>query len=442
VLPGIKSLLTTTRSALQRLTQGGSHEESENRHAIAQTRRYWDEGAALTLVDIVREGETKASGKVQYISLNDFRTSVGDLWNQYQDHILLIAETTIARMLGRGRLFIPVPKAADQPPGTDTWLLLMPDLDPDAAAEHAEAIARRLGEKLLGERFTEHAPAMPTAAQLDLTGVMSADGSLNLDALRSAVNRARTAQAAVVATAATPVTATSQSSTVMIRPAWRTATEMEDSYFLRPISARGEDVTADPAVPFPEAAAIAACSTAARLLDTISRTNLRAMIALPLPYPLLYSPAAQNLRKAIDRMPSKLRLLHLRVEIVRTPPQVLADQLVGLREIFRSAVRDVAFSVDAFAPHSDVFALKHISIGTDLSCARSWDETDLRKALGQLRADAAGRHTYVLGLRSSAHARIAVSCGIDEIGGISISKDITSLPGQLRVIPQTAIIAP
>jgi hypothetical protein len=260
--------------------------------------------------------------------------------------------------------------------------------------------------------------------------------------LKSAVNRARAVQATIIATAAPPATAVNPRGAVMIRPAWRAATEMEDSFFLRPMSAHGEDVVADSTVPFPESAAMNACTAAARLLETVQRTGLRAMIALPVPYALLYAPAAEQLRQSIDRMPRQQRLLHLRVEIVRTPPQVLAEQLAALREVFRASVRDVAFLVDPFHLASDVFTLDHIGIGADLSSARGWDEGDLRNALGQMRAAAAERHTYVLGLRNAAHARIAIGARMDEIGGTSISKDVAELPAHLRVIPQTAIIAP
>ena len=65
-------------------------------------RVYWDDSVALTLSNLVQETETRASGRVQVISLADFREAVGELWAKYQSRILLIAESTISRMIGKG----------------------------------------------------------------------------------------------------------------------------------------------------------------------------------------------------------------------------------------------------------------------------------------------------------------------------------------------------
>src|SRR5437868_6002196 len=77
---------------------------------------YWDHDIEMTLTSLVRESETRASGRVQLLSLASFRDDIGELWDQYQDRILMIADTTIARRLGRGNTYI----VQDE----ETWLLL------------------------------------------------------------------------------------------------------------------------------------------------------------------------------------------------------------------------------------------------------------------------------------------------------------------------------
>jgi hypothetical protein len=440
---GFKRFFETARAVVEKLRADDG--ETADRRMIDEKRRYWDDSAGLTIADLAREGQTKASGRVQLISLADFRASIGDLWEQYKDRILLIAETTIARMIGRGHTFIPMRNPQDASGEADTWLLFLPGLDKEEARDLAEAIALKLGEKLVGARFTPHDPPLPHSATLDLTGVVSADGTLNMDALKSAVSRARQAQSAVIGKpeptfAAQP--APRPRASAALRPAWNAATATEESFFLRPAAATGEELVLDTGAPFPESVAANLCTAAAKILGDINKKGLRAKLTLPVPYALLYTPAAGELRAAVSAMPKHLRLLHLRLEIVRTPSQASADQLAILRELFRPEVREVAFLIDPFTKPSDIFALDHIAIGADLTGARGWDETDLRTAVTDLRTGAANRPTYLLGLRNRFHAAMAIKGGIDEVGGASISGDIDDVPNPLRVIPESALITP
>jgi len=101
------------------------------RVAELQARVYWDDGVTLTLSNLAQETETRASGRVQVISLADFRAAIGELWEKYQNKILIIAESTIGRMIGKGNTYIPQ--------GEDTWLLLFPGLSSDKAQQRADA---------------------------------------------------------------------------------------------------------------------------------------------------------------------------------------------------------------------------------------------------------------------------------------------------------------
>src|SRR4051812_13027576 len=146
-----------------------------------QPRGYWDHDVELTLAKLVHEAETRASGRVQLLSLASFRDDIGELWDQYRDRILLIAETTIGRRIGRGNTFI----MQDE----ETWLLLFPGLDEHEALRRADDIARKIGEKLIGARFAPENARLPEMTKLDLA--VGANGKVSAEAMRAAVARTK-----------------------------------------------------------------------------------------------------------------------------------------------------------------------------------------------------------------------------------------------------------
>jgi hypothetical protein len=148
----------------------------------------WDDGLSLTLAQMATETTTKASGRVQVITLAHLRHAMGDEWVRLRERVVLIAESTIGRMIGKGNNYIPQDE--------DSWLLLMPSLSEPEAEDRANDIARTLGQKLIGERFIEREPPLPQAAKVDLSLALRADGSLDLEALKASARQARLALAA------------------------------------------------------------------------------------------------------------------------------------------------------------------------------------------------------------------------------------------------------
>lgn len=148
----------------------------------------WDDSLSLTLSQIATDTMTKASGRVQVITLAHLRHALGEEWEKHRARVLIVAETTIGRMIGKGNTYIPQDE--------DSWLLLMPALSETEAEDKADAIATSLGEKLIGERFAEREPPMPQAAKIDLASIMRPDGSFDLEAAKLSVRRARLALAA------------------------------------------------------------------------------------------------------------------------------------------------------------------------------------------------------------------------------------------------------
>ena len=277
-------------------------------------RVYWDEGVALALTDIVRETETRASGRVQVITLANFRTAIGDLWDRYEQRILLIAESTISRMMGRGNPYIPQDK--------DTWLLLFPAAPEAEAIKRADAIAARIGEKLVGARFSEIPPPLPEASKLDLRGALNADGSLNLERVKTAVENVRQSMSLGIGSAtstvgragnltqpaAVPAPAPRKKSeaaqlSITYRPAWNAETQSLNSFFFRATKSDGSDVFGPGGACPTDATALDLLGLAGRAFSEISEPGLRAILTVPVPYPALRGPHLADFQRAISNLP-------------------------------------------------------------------------------------------------------------------------------------------
>jgi hypothetical protein len=403
------------------------------RRALRRRKRPWDHSVGLTLNRLIHRDETKASGTVEVLSLAELRAAIGDLWADYAERILLIAESTIARMIGRGHTFIPRSE--------DTWLLLFPDLTVAEAEERAEQIAARIGEKLVGERFTPHELPLPTTATLDLTGVVASDGTIDETALAAAVARARAGLKTVDEPDPEPAMRANGGGayTMRLRSAWNASTQVVDAFFIRPL-VRGQDLVLDPNVAFPATISQALCATCEGLLQEMHAHALRAKLVLPVPYALAAGPAGVEFAERVAAMPRNLRLLHLRIEIARLPHNASLEAMARVRELFRPLVRDVAFLGDGFALPSELFNLDHITVGIDLAFARGWSEAELEGLLVDVRRRAGARPVYALGLRNRAHVRIALAVWIDEIDGPFLPPLETRLPERLSVIAPEQIM--
>ncbi len=398
---------------------------------------YWDDGVSLALTNLVRETETRASGKVQVISLAEFRGAIGNSWEPYQSRILMIAETTIARMIGRGNIFLPH--------GDDAWLLLLPGLSEDKAQRRADAIAASIGQKLVGARFTAQYPPMPEAEKLDLGGALNADGSLNMAAVRTAIDRVR--QGPLAPAAAGPAIGAAAPSTAAqlqtyFTPAWCAATERIDSFHFRARPDDGANIYAYAAPVYSDATIIDLTRIATIAFTTMCAAGVLAKVSIPVPYGALRGPALPEIQRLIASLTQRERLMQLRLEVVRIPPRVTTDTLIPIRELFRPYVRDVAFMIDLFSPHDQLMELDHIMLGADVGDAGSLSDDDLFQEMLTFRRQAPQREAYVLGLHSRGRVRMAISAGINEIGGSAISSNLKSLPTETSIVPRETLLAP
>ncbi len=410
-------------------------------------RAYWNSGIAFTLNNLVREIETRASGRVQVISLAEFRGAIGALWETYQSRILLIAESTIARMIGRGGTFIPQ--------GDDTWLLLFPRLSEEAAQARTDAIAARIGDKLMGQQFTPHELPLPVAAKLDLTGVVGADGSLDVVAVHAAVERARQAQSSTPSTnhgqpnptalPAGPARPAQRSAAhqlqVLYRPAWCADTQTVDTYFFRAFTDSGLNLFTESGPSMNAATAAELVHMAAASFTAMCKAGLRAKFVLPLQFSTLQGSALPEVQRTIAQIAQHDRLLQLRIEIVGAA-RITADRLIGARELFRAYVREVAFLVSPFSPQDPAWALDHIMLGADVSQETSHNDDEFFQAMLLFQQHAGRRGTYVLGLQSRKQLAHAVRAGINEVGGPAFLDDVKRLPERIAIVRREELLAP
>lgn len=444
-LAALTPVLSNVRAAIRRFA--GVQEEEP----VESARVYWDDGVALALNDLVQEAETRASGRVQVITLGEFRATIGELWDKYEPRILLIAETTISRMIGKGNTFIAQDK--------DTWLLLFPALSEPDALKRADAIAARIGEKLVGAHFTEVPPPLPEASKLDLSSALNADGSLNIERVKTAVENVRQATSlglgaakgtakklvkpprpapppAAIVPAKADLSAKSELTQLSIsyRPAWSAETQSLSSYFFRAAKSDGSDVFASGTAPPNDATALDLLATAARAFSEMCERGLRATLTIPIPLPALRGPALPDIQKLIANLPQRDRLMHLRVEVTHVPPRIGAESLVPIRELFRPYTRDVAFLLDPFALAEQVLVLDHIVVGIEIPRTARHGDDEIFQAMLVFRQRAGRRQTYALGLSSRLQVAHAVTANIAEVGGSGVATETKKLPDQVTVI--------
>lgn len=408
----------------------------------------WDSDIDLTLTSLVGETTTKASGRVQVLTIAQLRNELGEAWDRYKGRVLLIAETTIGRMIGKGNVYIPQDE--------DSWLLLMPSLNESEAEAKADEIAKVLGEKLVGERFQEREPPLPQTAKVDLDKALNADGTFNTAAVKAAVKKVRLVLAARDArrpareldaskpkAIGTPASFAQASQfpalTLTYRPCWVTETESFSIYALRAFTASGEPLFG-PNAP----AAVTAALNDATFIDLakaafadftgMTQKNLRATYVLPVPFSIMTRSLGAVFLRALAALPQRERLTCLRIELVNVPPSAAMGTLASVREVFRGRVKDVAFLMDLAQLNDQVMALDHVVLGVEARADGVPAEADFQSALVAFRRRAAGRRAYVMGLRNRASAAFAVQSGMDEISGTGLLDDVRALPDRIQVL--------
>ena len=440
------------------------------RKAAPKPRVYWDDDVTLTLGSLVSETETKASGKVQVISLAAFRESIGDLWERYQDKVIMIAETSIARRIGKGNTYI----ALDE----DTWLLLFSRADEGQAQARADAIAAAIGEKLMGARFALEEIPLPEAQKLGLADILNADGTVNLDAMRAEVAKIKAAQRAfakplapsharkvkegktikpprmvVRARAmpaapappppapATPAEEPSKIEGLLLRyrPAWNAESQSANTVHFRAYTPEGLSVTDDETAPLNNATALDVVRAGLKAFTEMRKAELPMLFCLPLPIGALNGPALGEAQKLIAAVARDDRLGYLRPDLRRLP-RANPEKLVALRELFRSHVRGVSFPINPFTGIESMLALDHVSYLADLTKEAGSSDAEMFEMLLQLKNRAGTRAVAVTGLRKRGHLAKAVAVGVAEASGPALMDESKHMPERVQRIPRESLM--
>ncbi len=420
----------------------------------------WDQDIDLTLGTLVNDATTKASGRVQVLTIAHLRAELGDAWDRYKKKVLIIAENTIGRMIGKGNTYIPQDE--------DSWLLLMPALSEHEAQLKADEIAMVLGEKLVGERFEEKEPPLPQTAKVDLAQALNPDGSFNSTAMRNAVKRARLTLAAKdarrsvkeldqIKANAKPLekplgTAASFSQaslfpslTLAYRQMWQSDTESFSAFALRAFTDTGEPVFG-PNAPatvqsaLNDATIIDLAKAAFADFSAMTQKNMRATYVVPVPFSVMTRKLGAVFLRALAALPQKERLTFMRIELVNIPSRTPVGTLIDVRELFRGRVKDVAFLLDLGHLNQEVLALDHITIGAEPHTDLFANDQYLHEAMSFFRRKASGRRTYIMGLRTREQASFALHTGIDEISGPGIADDLRHLPDRTTVVYKQELV--
>ncbi|MSO73511.1 MAG: hypothetical protein EXQ84_07935 [Rhodospirillaceae bacterium] len=293
--------------------------------------------------------------------------------------------------------------------------------------------------------------SLPTASKLDLSAALNEDGSLNMEAVRTAVSTARQVQGSPksanggAAPAAASLPGAAAASTVGLlktyfTPAWCAETESINSFFFRAGPETNIDTYANDARACSDATIIDLTKLATAAFTAMGNAGLAAKMSIPVPFGALCGPALPEICRLIAGLPQRNRLTHLRLEVVRIPHWVTADRLVPIRKLFRPYVRDVALMVDLFSPHDQLLVLDHVMLGADVSNAGAADEEALFQAMLTFQQRAGRRATYVLGLNHRSHLRRAIKAGIGEVGGTALRDNVSHLPDRITIVRREALL--
>ena len=437
-----------------------------------RARVYWDDDITLTLQNLVRETETKASGKVQVISLAAFRESIGELWERYQSRILMIAETSIARRIGRGNTFIALED--------DSWLLLFSRTDEPQAQARADAIAAAIGQKLMGARFAFEDMPLPESARLGLADVLNAVGTVNLDAVRAEVGKIKADQCyrapipksaarkakdgkthdgkpggkrivvrsrplpAPPAVAPPPPVLEEPSQisrlTLRFRPAWTADSQSVNCFYFRAHTPEGVNITDDDTAALNNATALDFVRAGLKAFTDMRAAELPFTFVLPLPVSAFSITGLVEAQKLIAAVPREDRLRHLRLDLRRLP-RANPERLIALRELFRSYVQGISFPINPFTSMDATLAIDHISYTADVARESACTDNEMFEALLMLKNRAGTRHVAVTGLRKRSHLGRAVGAGVAEVSGAALMDEVGELPHRLQTLPRESLIA-
>lgn len=422
-----------------------------------ETATSWnDESLELNIGTLLADKESKSYGTVQAITLSEFQEELGSLWEQHQKNILLIAETTIDRMLSKGQTAIREDEL--------TWLVVTPMFTISEAEIFVKSIAASIGEKLVGARFeaTETDPT-PMTGLVDLSEALGEDGSINRGALQDAVSKARAVMAANDArtkrektriqtkavnktqkknltkesnSAAIASTNTSEKGLrLTFWPMWSADSQSIDTFICRPKSDYDGDPLnrENPSLVLANSLSVVRGGVAA--LQGMIDNGVRAKLVIPIPLSTLLTPAQRQVLHAFNKLEEAHRFLYLRPEIVCVPHSVSTASIMTARDLLRPLARDVGVLTELHSPNAAVFAASKVIIGCNAAPDLYSDKSELVARLEKFRRSVKGRQAYAFGLPDLGTVQSAVKIGFDELGGPGFRAALNHKPDSTEPLP-------
>ena len=423
-----------------------------------------DDDLELKLSTLLADKASKSYGTVQAITLTEFKDDLGDLWIQHEKNILLIAETTIDRMIYKGQTAIREDEL--------TWLLVTPDLSPEDAERFANGIAESIGEKLLGARFDpdEEADTTPATGMVDLSGALDENGSIDRSAVQHAVAKARAVIAArdslkkrnrkktIVSKAdkktRPAITPANESHVVptdtvsaetgiklVYWPMWSSDSQSIDTFVCRPICEDGSNPFEREDSSQVAANAVAVARAGIVALNGMIKDSVRAKFVLPLPLAPLLAPAQRQILQALEKLSDAHRFLYLRAEIVAIPSSVSTASVLTARDLLRPMARDVSVMTSLTSPNKAVLAASKVMIGCDVGLESEIGREKVVEKLQHLREALKERPAYVLGLPDEETVKAAVAMKYAELGGAGLHGALGRRPYSTGAITTQDLLA-
>lgn len=432
-VPVVSSLLSRLKDAI------ATDSDAAQSHAPSPRQILDDDSLRMSYASLLDDKESKSYGTVKILTLSHFRQDLGEIWDNYEKNILLIAETTVDRMLGKSQTTI---REDDE-----TWLLVTPDLTPGEAERFAARIAAVIGEKLVGARFeaTEQndADTTPLTGPLDITQAVQDDGTIDRSTISNALSNAQAVLAARAkaqrdeerkahaetnkvkpAEPASDFVSAETGLKLQYWPAWSADSQSIDTFFCRPTSpvASNPFERYDPRQIAANAVAVArGCAVA---LNGMTKDGVRAKLVAPIPYSALMSSAQRAIVQAFEKLHESHRFLYLRLEIIDVPAVVTLPTLRTARQILEPLARDIGILTKLGAPNQVVLSASKVMIGAQAKESAGDSLTDLETF-----AEAChGRPAYVVGLSSQQEVKTAVYAGFSEVGGSAVHPPLQKRP--------------
>ncbi len=163
--------------------RGGRTGPSPFRTTIVSRAGYLDPGSFVTVVKRMAVTDEGRRARLHVFSLGDFRAAVGGKWGRLERLIEVATDSIIRRHINvRTDVFTHL--------DAETSLLAMPLVSRQEARVRVAAIARDLAVYLLGDAVIGGRRPQVVAANLPLGQAVAADGTIDAEAVQSAVAKA------------------------------------------------------------------------------------------------------------------------------------------------------------------------------------------------------------------------------------------------------------